>query len=67
MSSEGSPDSQQQEIVEPAAQENSTLPFEMACLSTNGETEVTRTWSIDEDLRTDLMALIVLDDIPHEV
>jgi hypothetical protein len=67
MSFDGSSDSQEQEMLESTAEENPTLPSEMACLSTNDVKEVTRTWSIGEDLRTDLMALVVLDDMPHEV
>ena len=54
-------------MLESTAEEDPTLPSEMAYLSTNDVEEVTRTWSIGEDLRTDLMALVVLDDMPHEV
>lgn len=67
MSLEGRPESQQQEMLESTAEEIPTLPSEMACLSTNDEEEVEGTWSIDEDLRTDLMVLVVLDDMTREV
>jgi hypothetical protein len=68
ISLQGSPVPEQQEAaLEWLAGGNPELPSEMTGISKNDEEQLTRTWSIDEDLRTDLMALVVLDDIPPEV
>jgi hypothetical protein len=67
MSLQGSPVPEQQEALESLAGENPELPSKMAGISANDEEQLTRTWSIDEDLRTDLIALVVLDNMPPEV
>lgn len=64
--SEGSPSSQHPEVQEPTAEKNPILPFNLTFLSTNEE-EPERSWGIDDDVDSDPMALIVLDDMPHEV
>jgi len=67
MSLDGSPGPQQQEMQDIPAAGDSTLQSEVAFRLANDEEEAIRPWGVDDDLKTDLMALVVLDDISHEV
>jgi len=67
MSFEGSAAPEQQERLESTTGGNPTPPAEIASLMANDDYEATRSWDIGEDMKTDLTALVVLDDIPIEV